>query len=32
MRTVAAIPVSKVNEVAKKEQISGETIVGESGG
>lgn len=33
MRTVAAIPVAKVNEVTKKEQtISGETIVGESGG
>lgn len=34
MRTVQAIPVAKVNvnETTKKEQISGETIVGESGG
>ena len=32
MRTVAAIPVAKVNEVTKKETISGGTIVGESGG
>lgn len=32
MRTVAAIPVAKVNEVTKSEKISGETIVGESGG
>jgi hypothetical protein len=30
MRTVQAIPVAKVNEVAK-EKISGETIVKESG-